>query len=52
VNGFASHQVKIKVRLLDTYVLRLRALEVHLDPRLNRIPNRAMTEASGIEVGS
>src|SRR5579863_3839121 len=27
-----------------------RTLEVHLDPRFNRIPQRAMSEASGIEV--
>jgi|ERR1700722_763937 hypothetical protein len=52
VNGFASHEVKIKVRLLDTYVLFLRALEVHLDPRLSRIPKRAMTEASGVKISS
>jgi hypothetical protein len=52
VNGFASHEVDIKVRVLDAYVLLLRALEVHLDPRLNRIPKRAMTEASGVKISS
>jgi hypothetical protein len=51
VNGFAWHEVKIKVRVLDTYILLLRALEVHLDPRLNGIPKHAMTEASGVKVG-
>ena len=51
VNGFAPHEVKIKVRVLDAYILLLRALEVHLDPRLNGIPKRAMTETSGVEVG-
>jgi hypothetical protein len=50
VNGFAWHEVKIKVRVLDTYILLLRALEVHLDPRLNGIPKHAMTEASGVKV--
>ena len=38
VNGFARHEVKIKVREFDAYILLLRALEVHLDPRLNAIP--------------
>ena len=52
VNGFASHEVNIKVRVLDAYMLLLRALEVHLDPRLNGIPKRAMTEASGVKVSS
>jgi hypothetical protein len=52
VNGFASHEVNIKVRVLDAYMLLLRALEVHLDPRLNRIPKRTMTEASGVKVSS
>jgi hypothetical protein len=51
VNGFALHEVKIKVRALDTYALLLHALEAHLDPRLNGIPKRAMTEASGVKVG-
>jgi hypothetical protein len=50
VNGLASHEVNVKVRVLDTYMLLLRALEVHLDPRLEGIPERAMTEASGIKV--
>jgi hypothetical protein len=51
VNGFALHEVKIKVRVLDTYALLLHALEVHLDPRLNGIPKCAMTEASGVKIG-
>jgi hypothetical protein len=51
VNGFAWQEVKIKVRVLDTYILLLRALEVHLDPRLNGIPKHAMTKASGVKVG-
>ena len=50
VNGFAWHEVKIEVRVLDTCILLLRALEVHLDPRLNAIPNHAMTEASGVKI--
>jgi len=29
VNGFAWHEVKIKVRVLDTYILLLHALEVY-----------------------
>ncbi|MGA8671001.1 MAG: hypothetical protein WB679_14050 [Terracidiphilus sp.] len=45
VNGFASHEVKIKVRVLDPYILLLCALKVHLDPRLNGIPKHTMTEA-------
>src|SRR5579863_9202383 len=52
VNGFALHEVKIKVRLLDTYILLLPALEVHLDPSLIGIPKRAMTEAGGVKVSS
>jgi hypothetical protein len=52
VNGFLWHKVKVKVRVLDVYMLLLRALEVHLDPRLIGIPKRAMTEASGIKVSS
>jgi hypothetical protein len=52
VNGFASHEVNIKVRVLDACMLLLRALDVHLDPRLNRIPKCAMTEAGGIKVSS
>jgi hypothetical protein len=52
VTGFASPEVNIKVRVLDAYTLLLRALEVHLDPRLNKIPKRAMTEASGVKVSS
>jgi hypothetical protein len=52
VNGFPWHEVKIKVRVLDAYILRLHALEVHLDPRLNGIPQHAMTEASGVKVSS
>src|SRR5580704_11794519 len=51
VNGFAWHEVKIKVRIFDTYILLLHALEVHLDPRLNAIPEHAMTEARGVKVG-
>jgi len=51
VHGFAWHEVKIKVRVLDNYILLLRALEVHLDPRLNGIPKRAMSETSGVKVG-
>ena len=50
VNGFAWHEVKIKFRMFDPYILVLRALEVHLDPRLDGIPKRAMTEASGVKV--
>src|SRR5271165_3661879 len=52
VNGFASHEVNVKARVLDSYMLLLRALEVHLDPRLNGIPQHAMTEAIGVKVGS
>jgi hypothetical protein len=52
VNGFALHEVNIKVCVLDAYMLLSRALEVHLDPRLNGIPKRAMTETSGVEVSS
>lgn len=52
VNRFASREVKIKFRMLDTYILLLRTLEVHLDPRLHGIPKRAMAEASGVEVAS
>jgi hypothetical protein len=52
VNGFAPHEVNIEVRVLDAYMLLLRALEVQLDPRLNSLPTRAMTEASGIKVGA
>ena len=51
VNRFASHEVKIKFRILDTYILLLRTLEVHLDPRLDGIPKHAMTEASEVKVG-
>src|SRR5580658_2322554 len=51
VNGFAWHEVNIKVRELDTYILLLRALEVHFDPRLNGIPKHAMMETSGVKVG-
>jgi hypothetical protein len=51
VNRFALHELKIKVRVLDTYALPLHALELHLDPRLSGIPERAMTEASGVKVG-
>jgi hypothetical protein len=52
VNGFASHDVNIKVPVLDAYMLLLGALEVHLDPRLYGIPQLAMTEASGVKVSS
>ena len=52
VNSFALHELKVKVCVLNTYMLLLRTLEVHLDPRLNGIPKRAMTEASGVKVGS
>jgi hypothetical protein len=51
VNRFAGHEVKIKIRALDTYVLLLRALEVHLDPGLDGIPKRAMMETSCVKVG-
>jgi len=34
VNGFAWHEVNLKVRVLDTYMLPSRAFEAHLDPRL------------------
>src|SRR5271166_5873856 len=51
VNGFASHEVNVKARV-HSYMLLLRALEVHLDPRLNGIPQHAMTEAIGVKVGS
>jgi hypothetical protein len=37
VNGLASHEVKIKFRVLDTYILLLRTFKVHLDPRLDGI---------------
>ena len=50
VNRFASAEMKIKLRVLDTYMLILRTLEVHLDPRLIGIPKHAMTESSGVEV--
>jgi hypothetical protein len=52
VNAFAWHEMKIKVRTLNSYILRLRALEVHLDPRFRGIPKHAMTEVSDIKVGS
>jgi hypothetical protein len=52
VNGFAWHEVKIKVRVVDTHILLLRALEVHLDPTFDGIPKHAMTEASGVKVSS
>ena len=52
VNGFASHEVNVKARVLDTYVLLLRALEVHLDPRICRVPQCAMTETNGVKVSS
>ena len=52
VNGFAWHKVKIQVRKVNTYILLLRALEVHLDPRLNPVPYDAMTEASNVKVSS
>ena len=51
VNRFASLEVKIKLRVLDTYILLLRTLEVHLDPRLRGIPKRAMAEATGVKGG-
>jgi hypothetical protein len=51
VNGFAGHEVKIKVRVQDTYILLLHALKVHLDPRLSGIPKHTMTEAAGVKVG-
>jgi hypothetical protein len=51
VNRFASHEVKVKFRILDTHILRWRTLEVHLDPRLDGIPKHAMTEASGVKGG-
>ena len=51
VNRFASLEVKIKLRVLDTYILLLRTLEVHLDPRLRGIPKRAMAEATGVKSG-
>ncbi len=43
MNRFASHEVKIKFCKLDTYILLLRTLKVHLDPRLDGIPKHAMT---------
>jgi hypothetical protein len=51
VNRFAWHEVKIKFRVPDTYILLSRTLEVHLDPRLDGIPKRAVAEASGVKVG-
>ena len=51
VNRFASLEVKIKLRELDTYILLLRTLEVHLDPALRGIPKRAMAEATGVKGG-
>ena len=36
--------------MLDTYILLSRALEMHLDPTLNGIPNRAMPETGGVKV--
>ena len=50
VDGFALHELKIEVRMLDAYALLLRTLEVHLDPRLDGIPKCAMPEASEIKV--
>jgi hypothetical protein len=50
VNGFAWHEVKIKVHVLDTYILLFRALKVHLDPRLSGIPKHTMTEATAVKV--
>ena len=32
VNGFTPDEVNLEARVLDIYVLLLRALEVHLDP--------------------
>jgi len=51
MNRFASHEVKIESRVLDTYILLLRTFKVHLDSRLDGIPKHAMTEASGVKVG-
>jgi hypothetical protein len=51
VNGFAWDEVNIKARVLDIYILLLRALEVHLDPRLIGIPKHSMTETSDLKVG-
>lgn len=51
VNRFASLEVKVKLRELDTYILLLRTLEVHLDPGLRGIPKRAVAEAPGIKGG-
>ena len=50
VNGFAAHEMKIKLRVLNTYNLLVRAFEVHLDPGLDEIPKHAMTEASGVKI--
>jgi hypothetical protein len=52
VNRFPSAEVKINLRVPDAHILLSRTLEVHLDPRLDGIPKHAMTELSGVKVGS
>ena len=51
VDGFVRHEVKIEVRVLDTYMLLSRALKVHLDPRFNGIPKHTMTKATRVKIG-
>jgi hypothetical protein len=50
VNGFTWHEMKIKVCVLNSDILLLRALEVHLDPGLYGIPKHTMTEAGDVKV--
>lgn len=50
VNGLARHKAEIEVYVLDRYILRSRALEVHLDPGFDGIPDRAMTKMRCVEV--
>lgn len=52
VDRFSSREVKVKVAVLNDYILRLRALEVHLNSRFNGIPNHTMAKLSGIKVRS
>src|ERR1700733_7672528 len=40
VNRFPWHEVNVEVRALNNHILRLSALEVHLDPGFSGIPTR------------